>query len=103
MRPLEFNMTMGRTQDVTPIKHAEDARPMTEQQQLTHINEKARDIRQEQVYRKNDDDMDSQYDAAKGNGKGTGYQENNRKKQKTKQEEDGKVTVKSRASFDVKI
>lgn len=103
MRPLEFNMTMGRTQDITPVKHAEDVRPMTEQQQIMQMNEKAADIKQEQVYQKKDDDMDSKYDAAEGNGKGSGYQEEHGNRRKKEQEEDGKVTIKGRATFDVKI
>lgn len=103
MRPLEFNMTMGRTQDVTPIKHAEDIHPVTEQQQLAQINEKAADIKQEQVYRKKDEDMDSEYDASKGNGNGSGYHESDSKKRKKNEEDDGKVIVKNRATFDIKI
>lgn len=102
MKPLEFNMNVGRTHDITPLKQAEEARPMVEQQQIFHSNEKAADMKQEQVYQKKDEDMDSEYDASK-HGNGAEYQGNRNKKNKKESDEDGKVVIKSRASFDVKI
>ena len=102
MRPLEFNMNVGRTQDITPLKQAEETRPMVEQQQIMRTNEKTSDIKQEQVYQKKDEDMDSEYDASK-EGRGSDYQNNHNSKKKKEEDEDGKVIIKSRATFDIKI
>ena len=96
-------MTMGRTQDITPIRHAEEVRPAVEQQQLSQMNDKAADIKKDQVYQKKDSDMDSEYDAAEGRGNGAGYQGRRQNKRKKDDEEEGKVIVKGRTSFDVKI
>ena len=82
MRPLEFNAVMGRTQDISTIKQSEDVKPLAEQQVITQSNIKAADAKQEQVYQKNENDMDSQYDASK-EGAGAQYFESGQKKRKT--------------------
>lgn len=93
---------MGRTQDISPIKHNEDNKPIVAQQQIATTNEKQVDIRQEQVNQRTDDDMDKEYDASREGG-GQEYQGNRGKKKKKEEDEDGVVVVKSRATFDIKI
>lgn len=102
MRPLEFNMNVSRTQDISPLKHSEQTRPMVEQHQIVNTNQKAVDVRQEQVYQKKDEDMDAEYDASK-QGLGAEYQGNGHSHKKKEKSEDGKVKIKSRATFDIKI
>ncbi len=101
MRPVDYTSFIGRTNDISPIKQAEDAKPVVEQQSLIQINEKQLDIKQDQVYQKKDSDMDSEYDASK-NGNGAQY-EGGQKRRKKENEEDGKVTIKGHATFDIKI
>lgn len=93
-----------RTQDISPVKQAEDAKATLQQQNIAYTSEKTADIRQEQVYQKQDSDMDKDYDASKDH-KGPEYQQskNKRKKKENEEDEDGKVTVKSKPFFDVKI
>ena len=94
---------MMRTQDVSPIKQAEDAKAALQQQNIAYTSEKPADIRQEQVYQKKDSDMDKNYDASK-DGNGQAYEQNNKRRKKQKdEEEDGKVVVKQKPFFDVKI
>lgn len=103
IRPIEF-ATMMRTQDISPVKQAEDSKAALQQQNIAYTSEKTADIRQEQVYQKQDSDMDKNYDASKDH-KGPEYQQskNKRKKKENKEDEDGKVTVKNKPFFDVKI
>lgn len=93
-----------RTQDISPVKQAEDAKGALQQQNIAYTNEKTADIRQEQVYQKQDGDMDKNYDASKDH-KGPEYRQskNKRKKKEENEDGDGKVTVKGKPFFDVKI
>lgn len=50
MRPLEFNMNVGRTQDISPIKQAQEEKPVIMQQQIINSNEKAAEVKQQRVY-----------------------------------------------------
>ena len=102
MRPLEFNMNVGRTQDISPIKQAQEEKPIIMQQQIINSNEKAAEVKQQRVYQKQDKDMDSEYDASK-EGFGAEYQDNRKKHNKNKDEEDGQVKVKGHAVFDIRI
>ena len=49
MRPLEFNMNVGRTQDISPIKQAQEEKPVIMQQQIINSNEKAAEVKQQRV------------------------------------------------------
>lgn len=93
-----------RTQDISPVKQAEDAKAALQQQNIAYTSEKTADVRQEQVYQKQDSDMDKNYDASK-DGKGPSYEQgrNKRGKKEKEEDEDGKVTVKNKPFFDVKI
>lgn len=103
IRPIEF-ATVMRTQDISPVKQTEDAKAALQQQNIAYTSEKTADIRQEQVYQKQDGDMDKNYDASK-DGKGPSYEQSKSKRRKKEKEEDedGTVTVKNKPFFDVKI
>ncbi len=89
---------------MSPIKQAEDTKAALQQQNIAYTSEKTADIRQEQVYQKQDGDMDKNYDASKdGNGQAYGQNSNKRRKKQKDEEEDGKVVVKHKPFFDVKI
>ena len=101
MRPVDFNLTVGRMQDITPMKQNEDARPAVEQQNITTIINQDIETKQEQVYQKQDKDMDSEYDSA--NGQSKNEYEDRRNPKKKKKDEDGTVVIKQHINFDVKI
>ncbi len=94
---------MGRTQDITPIKHADDVKPLVEQHQIAATIEKQIETKNEQVFQRKDSDMDKEYDASKGNGGGNAQSGNGNRKKKKEEDEDGVVVIKSRATFDIKI
>lgn len=102
MRPVDFTSFVGRTQDISPIKQAEDAKPMVEQHNISVINEKKIENKQEQVYSKDNTDSNLEYDSSK-EGKGQYQSGHNRKRRKQEEQDDGKVTIKKNISFDVKI
>ena len=102
MRPLEFNMNVGRTQDISPIKQAQEEKPLVMQQQIINSNEKAANVKQQRVYQKKDEDMDSEYDASK-EGFGAEYQDNRKKRENKEEDKDGKVQIKGHTVFDVRI
>lgn len=100
MRPIEYNASIGRSQDISPLKQAVDAKPDIDQQNIMQLQEKQIEEKSEQVYQKDDPAMNSQFDATKeGRNK---YQQRKKKKQK-EENEDGTVVLKKRATFDVKI
>lgn len=89
-------------QDVSSIKQNDDIRPAVEQHNITQNINHNIEIKKNQVYQKKDEDMDSEYDSAKGNSKNE-YFGNNGKRKKHKEDEEGVVTIKQRVTFDVKI
>ncbi len=99
MKPIEYNGVLGRTQDISPLKQQTDAKPMVEQQNIFQEAEKTIEKKSDQVYQKDDAEMGEQYDASK-QGKNQYQQDRDKKKKK---EKDGKVVLKNRATFDVKI
>lgn len=101
MRPIENNAAIGRSQDISPLKQIADAKPMVDQQNITQAIDKKIEQRSESVYEKEDTQMGTQYDASK-EGRG-GYQQNKKKKKNEESDKDGKVVLKRRATFDVKI
>lgn len=101
MRPFDFNGSIGRTNDFTQIKHAEDVKPIVEQQNMAQAETKRVENRAQQVNEQENADMESQYDAQR-EGKGT-YEEQQNKRRKKQIEDEGIVSVKKQARFDIKI
>lgn len=106
IRPVEVQGVVQRSNDIGQIKQNQDQKPLVEQNniqtQLHH--EVERNARQVTKY-ENADKKENRYDAKE---KGNGTYSGNKKKQKTKQqdeEESDTVLLKSihRGSFDVKI
>ena len=99
MRPVDITTFVGRTHDVSQLKQTEDSRPMVQQHALTQDIEKQIDNRMVQVVHKEDSEFESPFDK---DGKGGNLYQQNRQNKK-KKEEDGKVTVKKKANFDIKV
>ncbi len=100
MRPIEFNGTIGRTTDISPMKQAEDAKPQTDQQNMMQVQERNVQEHSEQVHEK-EDSASGEFDAK--NGRGGSAEEQKKKRQKREIEEKGVVRIKSSARFDIKI
>ena len=100
MRPFEVNSFMTRTQDVSQIKQTQDTRPHIEQHAIAQNQEKQIDRKMETVIHKEDAEFESPFNK---DGKGGAEYEENKRRKKQKEDEDGTVTVKSRASFDIRI
>ena len=100
MRPLEFNGSIGRTNDFSQLKQQEDVKPMAEQQTLMRTEERQTNQESRQVNEQKNADGDK-FDAKHGNG--SSYEEQENKKRKKRVEEEGVVKIKSSARFDIKI
>ncbi len=100
MRPIEVSSYIGRTQDISQFKQAEDTKPTVQQQSFAQSFEKQIDSRMEQVNRKDDSEFESPLNE---NGKGGSEYQDRKRKKREKEEADGKVTIKSRANFDIRI
>ena len=104
MRPIEFNAAIGRTQDFTQQKVNEDTKPAVEQQQIAQSNDKTIEHRSQMVSQHEDSDMDAEYDASKeGRGGYEGESSSGRKRKEDEENDDGKVVIKQKATFDIKI
>lgn len=102
MRPIDYSATIGRTNDFSQLKQAENDRPIVTQQQITTNINKTVEEHAEQVNQKKDSDMDSEYDASR-EGRGAFTGEGNKQKKKKNENPDGTVVIKKTAGFDIKI
>lgn len=98
--PVDIRM-MQRMGDVAQIKHHEVTRPEAQQTVITQDIQKNVQIKSEQIQKKEDaDKSDTKHDARE---KGKNSYFASEQKGKKKKEEQGKVTIKGNASFDMKI
>jgi len=103
VRPIEFNAAIGRTQDFTQQKVNEDTKPAVEQQQIVQSNEKTIEHKSQMVSQHDDGDMDAEYDASKEGRGGYEGESSGRKRKDEEENDDGKVVIKQKATFDIKI
>ncbi len=101
--PIEMNVVVTRSQDISLFKQNEDNKPMLDQSNiLQNVQKKAQDQNKQVTNADAVEYHEQRYDAKeKGNGS---YQENpNKNKKDKKKEEDGTVTVKQVGGFDMRI
>ncbi len=100
--PIELNGVISRTQDYSTIKHNEDNKGMIDQQAFQNTFEKSLDVKHTQVIKQDDiRKEDRKFDAReKGDNEYRGDGGRQKKKEKNL---GGKVIVKGRQSFDIKI
>lgn len=101
--PIEMQGTIARTQDYTTIKYNEDNKSNVNQ---THFQQQfTKEVKQQtkQVHdSQNADRQDKRFDAKdKGNGQYSG--DGGRKRKEEQIPESGRVVLKGRSSFDIKI
>ncbi len=102
INPIEVNGIISRAQDVSMIRHNEENKGMVDQSNFQNkfdqeVEQNIRTVRQSD----DADRADTRHDA-RDKGKNEYYGDGGRKKQK-KEQQDGKMVVKSPGGFDVKI
>lgn len=101
--PVEMNGMITRTQDFTTIKQNEDNKGLV--QQTSMQSQKKQEINQQlsRVHKGDDAEREeTKYDAReKGNGQYSG--DGGRHRKKKEETTEGKVIIKGKSSFDVKI
>lgn len=103
MRPVEFCSVIQRTQDVSTLKQNEEQRPLVEQQNITSTIQKEAVTKHEQVVKKDKNQMgDEKYDARE-KGKGQYYSNRKGNNNTEKNNDEGRVELKSHTSFDIRI
>lgn len=102
IRPIEFNGTIQRTQDVGTLKQNEDNKPLLEQQNIQTQFSKETVRHMQQVTHADDaENQQKRYDAKE---KGSNEYVDLRQKKKKEKKKDGKVVEKSTSGgFDIKI
>ncbi len=100
--PIELNGVISRTQDYSTIKQNEDNRGMVNQMAFQDSFEKELDVRRSQVVQKDDIRKEEKKFDAREKG-GNEYQGDGGRRRKKEENPNGKVIVKGRQSFDIKI
>ena len=105
IRPVEMQGMVQRSQDVTHFKASENNRSNVEQMNIQGQQTKELQLKQENVVKKENADYNEQkYDAKEKGHNSYDENKNGHGKRKNKEEvEDGKVTVKQKSTFDVRI
>lgn len=101
--PLLFNASVSRMQDVSMIKHNEDAKGMVDQTNFQNTFHKEIDSRVNQVHQSDDAESRREKHDAKEKGKNQYSGDGGKNRNKDKQPGDGRVVVKSQGGFDMKV
>ena len=103
VRPVVLQGTVQNSQNMTSVKHGEDAKPMVQQANVAVSTQKEVKQKSENVIRKDDVDKGNEKFDAKEKGKNEYYSVKVKKKKNDDSSDDGKVAVKNTGTFDVKI
>lgn len=105
IRPVEMQGVVQRNQDIAGLKSNQDNKTNIDQTNFYGNHIKELQHKQENVIKKENADYNEQkYDAKeKGKNEYDGNRSGKHNKKREKEEEDGNVSVKKRAAFDVKI
>lgn len=104
VKPTLMQATIQRSQDINSIKHQEDSKSAAAQNNIQTTVQK--EIRQKlsDVNKKDNADYNEQRHDAKEKGKNEYFsQKKSSKKKESDADEDGRVIVKKKSNFDVKI
>ena len=103
VRPVVIQGTVQNSQNMTSVKHGEDTKPMVQQANIAVSTQKEVQQKSENVIRKDDVEKDNEKFDAKEKGKNEYYSVKVKKKKNDIPDDEGKVVVKNKGSFDVKI
>lgn len=101
--PLLFNASISRMQDVSMIKHNEDAKGMVDQANFQNTFHKEIDSKVNQVHQSDNAENRREKHDAKEKGKNQYAGDGGKNRNRDKAPEDGRVVVKSRGGFDMKV
>lgn len=102
IRPVELSGMVQRTNDISTMKHQEDAKPMVDQSNIQHtVHKHTEHIMQEVADKDNADREQTGYDA-KEKGRNT-YSRPQGKREKQHRQPEDKVVRKEQHGFDIKI
>ena len=101
--PLLFNASVSRMQDVSMIKHNEDAKGMVDQTNFQNTFHKEIDSKVNQVHHSDDVEDRRQKHDAKEKGKNQYMGDGGKNRNKDSKPSDGRVIVKSQGGFDMKV
>ena len=101
--PLLFNGSVSRMQDVSMIKHNEDNKGVVDQTNIQNQFHREVDSKVNQVHqRENAENRQKKHDA-KEKGSNQYSSDGGQNRKRSKQPQDGKVVVKSKGGFDMKV
>lgn len=100
---VEIQGQVTRAQDFTTIKHQEDHKGLVDQSNFQHQSEQKVEQRLHQVNRGEQTENRQKRFDAKDKGSNAYYGDGGQNRRKPDVGEDGKVLVKGRSSFDIKI
>lgn len=104
VRPVVIQGTVQNSQNMTSVKHGENAKPMVEQANIAVSTQKEVKLKSENVIKKDDVDKGNEKFDAKEKGKNEYYSvKMKKKKQDMSSNTKGSVMAKDMSSFDVKI
>lgn len=104
VRPVVIQGTVQNSQNMTSVKHGENAKPMVEQANIAVSTQKEVKLKSENVIKKDDVDKGNEKFDAKEKGKNEYYSVKvKKKKQDMSSNTECSVMVKGMSSFDVKI
>lgn len=101
--PLLFNGSVSRMQDISAIKHNEDAKGMVDQTNFQNAFNREIDNKVSQVHHSDDIENRQQKHDAKEKGKNQYAGDGGKNRDKQKKPQDGRVIAKSTGGFDMKI
>lgn len=101
--PLVFNGSVTRMQDVSAIKHNEDAKGMIDQSNFQNAFSREIDSKINHVHQSDDVENRQQRQDAKEKGKNEYHGDGGKQRQKKQGTLEGRVIAKSSGGFDVKI
>lgn len=101
--PLLFNGSVSRMQDVSMIKHNEDAKGMVDQTNFQNTFNREIDSRINQVHQSDNLENRQQKHDAKEKGKNQYMGDGGKNRRKENTAQDGRVIPKSTGGFDMKI
>ena len=102
--PILTSAMIQRTDDISVIKHQQDARPAVEQQNaMTQVNKKVDEMRHQVIHKNNADKSDTHADAREEGKNKYFFQKKETKKNVSKTTEDRVVKKTLGGSFDIKV
>lgn len=103
INPVTLNGTLSRVQDMTMLKHNEDTKGAVNQNHFQVQFQKEVESSVNRVHHSDDTDMAKNRKDAKDKGDNEYAGDGGRRRRQNDEKKDGKVVVRGRSSFDMKV